>query len=368
MRSTTYASRTSTASTTTRAGSLGFDWLIAILSTIFVGGLYLDGWAHIHVPELETFFTPWHGVLYAGFLAVAAAIVGVVVLNHRRGASWWSAIPAGYGLSLLGISLFAVGGVLDMTWHQVLGIETDVEALLSPPHLVLATGFALIISGPLRAAWRRTGIPSLWRTHMPMLLSIALLLALLAFFTQYAHPFASTLAAQQFQPDPASLGGDERAVRRFEQLYHALGIASVLLQTGVLMGLLLPIIRRWTLPLGSLTLIFTTNSVLLALMRDRTLATGPLPIIGAALVAGIAADILCRVLRPAGEATQNLRITAFAIPAILYALYFGTLQLFGGIWWTLPFWTGAVVLAGVVGLLLSFVLLPTSASEGPKFR
>ena len=88
MRSTTYASRTSTASTTTRAGSLGFDWLVAILSTFFVGGLYLDGWAHIHVPDLETFFTPWHAVLYSGFLAVAAALIGVVVLNHRRGASW----------------------------------------------------------------------------------------------------------------------------------------------------------------------------------------------------------------------------------------------------------------------------------------
>ncbi len=368
MRSTTYASRTSTASTTTRAGSLGFDWLVAILSAIFVGGLYLDGWAHIHVPDLETFFTPWHAILYSGFLAVASAIVGVVVVNHRRGASWRSAIPIGYGLSLLGVSLFAVGGILDLTWHEVLGIETDVEALLSPPHIVLATGFALIVTGPLRASWRRTGIPSLWRTHMPMLLSIALLLALLSFFTQYAHPFASTLAAQQFQPDPSTLGGDARAARRFSQLYQMLGIASVLLQTGVLMGLLLPILRRWTLPLGSLTFIFTTNIALLAFMRDRTLATGPLPIIGAALVAGLAADILCRVLRPASEATQNLRIIAFAIPATLYALYFGTLQVFSGIWWTLPFWTGAVVLAGIVGLLLSFVLAPTGTSEGPKFR
>ena len=44
-----------------------------------LGGATLDGWAHTHVPErLETFFTPWHAVLYSGFLASAAALVGGV--------------------------------------------------------------------------------------------------------------------------------------------------------------------------------------------------------------------------------------------------------------------------------------------------
>jgi hypothetical protein len=40
-----------------------------------------------------------------------------------------------------------------MAWHLVFGIETDVAALLSPTHLLLATGAALIVAGPLRAAW-----------------------------------------------------------------------------------------------------------------------------------------------------------------------------------------------------------------------
>ncbi len=39
-------------------------WLLA--------GLSLDGWAHRNRPELESFFTPWHAVFYAGFIGGAA--------------------------------------------------------------------------------------------------------------------------------------------------------------------------------------------------------------------------------------------------------------------------------------------------------
>jgi hypothetical protein len=33
-------------------------------------GLFLDGWAHSH-GKPESFFSPWHGVLYSGFFAAA---------------------------------------------------------------------------------------------------------------------------------------------------------------------------------------------------------------------------------------------------------------------------------------------------------
>jgi hypothetical protein len=33
-----------------------------LLSTWFTLGLLLDAWAHNHLPELESFFTPWHAV------------------------------------------------------------------------------------------------------------------------------------------------------------------------------------------------------------------------------------------------------------------------------------------------------------------
>jgi hypothetical protein len=49
---------------------------------------------------------------------------------------------------------------------------------------------------------------------------------------------------------------------------------------------------------------------------------------------------------------------------MFYALYFIDLQIVGsaifqsGILWSVPFWAGAPVIAGIAGLLLSFVMIP----------
>ncbi len=43
-----------------------------MLGWVLVSGLYADGWAHVNVPGLETFFTPWHGVLYGSFALLVA--------------------------------------------------------------------------------------------------------------------------------------------------------------------------------------------------------------------------------------------------------------------------------------------------------
>src|SRR5262245_27383763 len=111
-------------------GSLRFDWLIAALSAWWLSGLFLDGWAHRHVPALETFFTPWHAVLYSGFAACALALHVTQTRNMRRGYLWRRSLPTGYGLSLVGAAIFLVAGALDFLWHTLFGIERSVEALL----------------------------------------------------------------------------------------------------------------------------------------------------------------------------------------------------------------------------------------------
>jgi hypothetical protein len=45
-----------------------FDWAAGMLAAALVGGAYLDGWAHRHEKVDDSFFTPWHGVLYGGYL------------------------------------------------------------------------------------------------------------------------------------------------------------------------------------------------------------------------------------------------------------------------------------------------------------
>lgn len=172
------------------ASSLRFDWIATLLSCWLVGGLFLDGWAHNHGRVDDTFFTPWHSVLYSG----AAAMVGFLAINQWRnvnkGYAWRWALPQGYMLSLVGAILFVLGGGLDLIWHTLFGFEVDVETLLSPVHLFLAGSGILMTTGPIRSAWSqfssdaRLGWPQLGAA----VISAALLLSVLTFFTNFAHP------------------------------------------------------------------------------------------------------------------------------------------------------------------------------------
>jgi len=321
------------------AGGLVFDLMATLVCGWLLGGAYLDAWAHTHVPDLETFFTPWHAVLYAGFLAVAVFHGGAWALAVRRGRPWRRALPAGYGLSLAAVGLFAVGGVGDLCWHLAFGVEQNMDAALSPTHLLLACAIALLVSGPLRAAWRRPGpgmAPAAW---LPLLASLTYALSLATLVTQYAHPYVVVLAAQGATPaDPNQA--------------QALGVTSIVLQTGVLIGPLLLVVRRWALPWGSLTLVFAANAALLSVMQDQY------SFIPAAAAAGLAADALAHWLMPSVRRVRQLRLFAFAAPALVYVFYFLTLALTGGIGWTVHFWLGSTVLAGAVGLLLSYLLVP----------
>src|SRR5436305_14970250 len=65
------------------SSSVRFDWLMALVSIRWMGGLFVDAWAHSNVPKLETFFTPWHAVLYSGFLAVAATL-DIKTISNRK--------------------------------------------------------------------------------------------------------------------------------------------------------------------------------------------------------------------------------------------------------------------------------------------
>jgi hypothetical protein len=327
-------------------GGSGYDWTMILLSFWFLAGAFVDGWAHNHIPELESFFTPWHLVFYSGFLAVAGFLMATLVRNHAKGYSWRGAMPPGYELSLLGVLIFMAGGVGDMLWHELFGIEANVEALLSPTHLALALGGTLIMSGPLRAAWRRSsgqnGDLRGWAELLPMLLSLTFVVSLWSFMTQFAHPLVDPWAAKGVRP----------RTQQFPMLRQSFGVVSILFQSGVLMGPVLLLISRRRLPLGSLTLVFALNAILMSFMHDQY------RFIPAAALAGIAADLLLRWLRPSAVRSQALRWFAFAVPAIYYALYFVAIIMTQGLDWSVHLWTGSIVLTGLVGLLLSYLIIP----------
>jgi hypothetical protein len=337
-------------------GGSGYDWTVVALSFWFLGGLVLDGWAHNHIPELESFFTPWHAVFYSGFLAIAGFLMATLVRNHAKGYPWQYAMPPGYELAMLGVLIFMAGGVGDMIWHELFGIEANVEALLSPTHLTLALGATLFVSGPWRAGWRRLADEddqlSGWVVLLPQLLSVTLILSLWTFMTQFAHPLVEPWAAAGFRPRS----------QNFRYIRQSLGIISILLQTGLLMGLVLLTVMRWLLPFGSLLLMFTLNALLMSFMQDHY------RFIPAAALAGLVADLLVRVLKPSRERSGALRLFAFVVPVMYYVFYFAVLALTQGVAWSVHLWAGSIVLAGIVGLLLSYLIIPPLTSGAFSVR
>lgn len=308
-------------------------------------GLYLDGWAHRHIPNLETFFTPWHGVLYSGFLATFTLIGVMAWRNHARGWPWPESVPAGYELSLAGLLLFAAGGVGDLIWHTVFGIEADLDALLSPTHLILAVGGTLIGAAPFRAAWRRERPPQHFFGFLPLLLSLTFTLSVLTFFTQFAHSFVHPWA-----------GGTEPPPQPY--LRQALELAAILLQSAIFSGAILLAVWRWALPAGSLTVVFVLNSLLMTMLERQ------FSFVVVGLLAGLGADWLNQRLMPASRSPWRFRLFAGSVPALYYAVYFAWLKLTVGVWWSVHLWTGTIVMAGLVGWLMSYLLVPPFLPAG----
>lgn len=313
-----------------------FDWWATLYSSWMVVGLYLDGWAHRHLHDLDTFFTPWHGVLYSGFLACAG------LLTWRRFRS--GTLPPGYGPSLLGVGIFTLGGVGDLVWHTLLGIEVDLDALLNPTHLALAAGGVLILSGPFRAEWlRQRGAAITFIQAVPMLVSLTLALSVFTFFTQFAHPLVHLWSAG---PPPSH-----------PFMPQALGIASILLQTVLMAGVVLFAVRRWALPFGSLSLVMVLNAALVGGLENQ------IGFAWLALLSGLIADVLVWTLHPSIGRPAAFRVFASVVPATFYALYFAFLAGAAGLWWSVPTWAGSIVLAGAIGWMLSVLILPPSTGS-----
>ena len=343
--------------------SLRFDWIMVVVSVWWLGGLFIDGWAHSNIPQLETFFTPWHAVFYSGYLAVACALFTQILLNLRqaalssggsasslltlwreslRGNRWLRAIPAGYELSVLGLAIFGVCGIGDMTWHIFLGIERSTEALLSPTHLGLALGIGLALSGPLRAAWGRAGGRPSWRQLGPAIASLTFTFSLLTFFTAYASPLITPWPIIHASNSPTR------------------GITDILLITALTMGFVLLALRRWRLPFGTFAFMFGLNGALMTVFAPSSLLIS----FPTALLGGLTADIVYRRLQPSLDRPASVRLFAFLVPVLLYVWYFINLAIVGpimfqsSILWSAPFWAGAPVIAGIAGFLLSFVMIP----------
>src|SRR5437868_7785205 len=233
-----------------------FDGLVLAASLWLLIGLALDGWAHNSLLP-DSFFTPWHGVLYSGYLACAFAITAPIALRQDR--AWRQRIPAGYGLAVAGVAIFGVGGALDMVWHLVFGIEVNIEALLSPSHLILFTGIVLMASGPLRADWLRGDhAGSLWN-RLPMAFSLAFLMLIGTFISQFVGPFAGMISGE---PRPA---GDAFGLS-VAALFLDRALLGIYLYSALVSGVVVMTLRRTVPPFGMFGLVLLFDAALMTLI------------------------------------------------------------------------------------------------------
>ncbi len=328
-------------------GSLFGLWMVV--------GLFLDGWAHDN-QKPESFFTPWHGVLYSGFTAAAAFALHRAVRGREPGRSWRETMPRGHGLSLAALAVFAVGAAGDLVWHEVLGIEVGIEALLSPTHLLLMASGIVALSAPVRAAWLEPDFAPTLRKFLPVALSTALLTALVAFFLSFFSPFSNNAGGTAFDrfvgQQHTHPSGD---VAELQQL---LGVGSILLMSVVLSGAAALLLRRWRPPLGTFTILF---GLVVLLFEGTDEFAQPLVLV-AGLAAGVTADLM------ASRAVPAAAVCAAAV-AVLWLGYFAFYALDeGSVAWSAEVWAGSVFLGALLAAAVGLLVTPLPAPVGHDER
>lgn len=326
------------------------DLLTALLSAWLIAGVFLDAWAHNTRPALETFFTPWHAVLYSGFLATGGWITWTACRARRRGGSW-ATVPAGYGLAACGVVVFAVAGLGDMLWHVVFGIERDLAALLSPTHLGLFVGMLLIVTAPLRSAWAEPGEARL----LPAALSLLLAGTLTAFVLQPFHPMAHNFVSRRLATLILERTGSSFAVARS----MLTGLAGFMIATLCLFAPVLLLVRRWRPPAGALAGMVAVQSLLMQGtigFRDPLLA-------GLGALGALAVEGLWWALHPEGGPRRRLAFAGLA-PPLFWGTYMAGIAIRdGGLGWGVEFWSGTLVWSGLTLLGLALAISFGAARE-----
>lgn len=349
----------------TLVGRRWFESAYFLATFWIVGGSYADAWAHSHIARLETFFTPWHAVLYSGYLVTALVMFGTIIINRVRGATWTAAIPQGYALSMLGVIGFFFGGIGDLLWHTLFGVEQNVDALLSPTHILLMISFGLMVIGPYRARYRRREQLSTLEESIFLTLACSLFLVAVSAFTQSTSPYLL------FWPQTADSGQVlaqathpgvfwPQTLRTVQDVILLQAVEGYVVQVVLFVGMTLYTIRRFRLPLGFFACVQTVVAFPLGIVGNHLI------VIPIALLAGLLIDGAYHLLRPSMTDPVPFRLFAAISACALYLVYMLALQLLGGITWSVHMAVGSVVITGVIGWLLSYLVLPAPLAEPVK--
>lgn len=312
------------------------NWALIPCILWFLGGLYLDGWAHNHGKVDNTFFTPWHAVFYSGYVAVAGMLAIVVIMSVLRGETWQIELPRAYRSAILAAPLFAFGGVADLWWHTTFGFETGIEPLLSPPHLLLA-GSMFFIS----VAVARSDVSlDRWATQIPVALSVLAAWSVVTFILQFNHPYGIVW------PERGSMG----------QGNVVFGLLGLILHT-----LFASIVGMWmlerNLQRGLFTGVLVANTLLIALMGDEYRFGW------VALGAGIVSEAIDMRLQQQPLAIRHMA-RAVSIGVTLTTFYFIVIAQSSVLYWSISECISATILTTLVCMSIVTLTRASTSDHG----
>lgn len=340
--------------------SLALDYAVGICCVWISGGFFLDAWAHGHVP-VESFFTPYHAVFYSGMLAVALVLAGYVLRSRALGYNWANAVPRSYRLALVGVPIFIFGGVGDMLWHHLLGIEEGVDALLSPTHQILGLSIFFLSSGPIRSVLADRPHATTLGRQAPLVLGLATWLILAHFGTAYAFD----PAAGRTNAPPAIVPFSSSYLTALAIGYYkiATGVLIVIFQSTLVAGFALWMVSRMHPAPGMFTLLYVIGNVPAA--AAFTNQTPLLDVtIAQSVITGVLADVLVYFNdpHPSPARMEAFRWFAIAVPMTYIGVYLLGMTACERIWWDWNIALGSWIWSGVCGFALSLLIVARRAA------
>jgi len=330
------------------------DAITVALGGWMLAGVVADSWAHVNrLPD--TFFTPWHALMYSGFVALFAWVLWVSTRAEpgTEGTPLLRRIPVGYGFSVAAGFVMLVAAVGDGLWHTIFGIEANFEAVLSPTHQALFLSMLVLLATAFRAAFASAtpGPAPSPREFGPALASLAAMLGLLDIYFSSVSPF--------YRPSATMAVLSSAPVGSVDYVLVKQGFIDILAMTVLLVGPVLLAMRRWRLPLGSATVLLTVPNLLVLLIHD--VEHGWLLL--APIAGGLFADWRIARSSPAGDDDRTSLVVAMGTPAVMWSVYFVVLSLGQRITWAPELWSGSIVFATVTGYALYLLARPARRPE-----
>ena len=334
--------------------SIAFDYAVGICGVWISGGFFLDAWAHGHVP-VDDFFTPYHAVFYSGMLVLALVIAAFVLRQRSLGYEWAATVPRCYRLPLVGILIFVFGGIADMLWHRLLGIEEGVDALLSPTHQILGLGIFFVSSGPIRSVLADRRATTLAR-QLPLVLGLATWLILAHFGTAYA--FDPGAGRTNAPPPIVPFNANYLTSLAIGYYKIASGVLIVIFQSTLITGFALWLVSRMHPAPGMLTLLFVIANVPAAAAFTNQTPLLAVTLAQSALTGLFADAFIARYdPHPSQVTTPAFYWFAAMVPMTYIGIYLLGVLVSDRIWWDWNVALGSWIWSGVCGFALSLLIV-----------